>query len=64
MEEKMEEKNNILSKEDIINLCLDFYMIGRSGQPFLDEGHLREAIKNSIKTYIEFRNKHSMEVKK
>lgn len=60
----MEEKNNILSNEDIINLCLDFYMIGRSGQPFLDEGHLREAIKNSIKAYIEFRNKHPMEVKK
>ena len=57
----MEEKNNILSNEDIINLCLDFYMIGRSGQPFLDAGHLREAIENSIKTYIEFRKKNPME---
>ena len=57
----MEEKNNILSNEDIINLCLDFYMIGRSGQSFLDAEHLREAIKNSIKTYIEFRNKNPME---
>ena len=60
----MEEKNNILTNNDIMNLCLGFYMIGRSGQSFLDEGHLREAIKNSIKTYIEFRNKHPMEVKK
>lgn len=57
----MEEKNNILTNNDIINLCLDFYMIGRSSQPFLDEGHLREAIKNSIKTYIEFRSKNPME---
>ena len=53
----MEEKNNILSNEDIINLCLDFYLIGRSNQSFLDTEHIRAAIKNSIKSYIEFRKK-------
>lgn len=53
----MEEKNEILTNNDIINLCFDFYMIGRSNQSFLDTEHIREVIKNSIKSYIEFRKK-------
>lgn len=57
----MEEENNILSNEDIMNLCFDFYMIGQSNHPFLDTDHIREVIKNSIKSYIEFRKKNPME---
>lgn len=57
----MEEKNNILSNEDILNLCFDFYLIGQSNHSFLDTEHIREVIKNSIKSYIEFRKKNPME---
>lgn len=48
LEHTMEEKNNILTTNDIMNLCFDFYMIGQSNQPFLDAEHLRETVKNSV----------------
>jgi hypothetical protein len=56
----MEEKNEILTNNDIMNLCLDFYRIGRSNQPFLNAKHLRDAIKKSIERYIEFRKKNTI----
>ena len=56
----MEEKNEVLTNNDIMNLCYDFFLIGRSNQSF-DSKHIKEVIKNSIKSYIEFRKKYPME---
>lgn len=56
----MEEKNEVLTNNDIMNLCYDFFLIGRSNQPF-ESKHIKEVIKNSIKSYIEFRKKYPTE---